>query len=415
MIERQVVLALTLTAIFAARAQATEGFGLLTKTAVDMTRTTAPGINISGTGIEVTGTSDRSVDADAAKVLRRYTEESILAGDKRLSASANPDVTVRLLLGPSYADSSWAQETDIEYQKTGTKEEWNEKKQKYETKDVYENVEVTKNIETVQGTVQGTYRITDRSGRDLDSGSFHQTFSNDSQDGTGAPAKDEVEDALLHTAAGVVAARLVPTHDRVNVIVPRGSFEALIPLAEKGDWNAYLAGVEAVKENKKPDQEAYRQYALGVAKEALAYVTEDVARATELLRQSVDHYKKAIADNPGEKIFSEDHKSLLFTSVPAPVPRAEKSLAAYQTWASRPAQVAAVAEAPASKSTKTGTMRNKTVIQMAKAGLSDAMIESAIDSGVATRFNVTPEGLDNLTKGGVSPAVIAYMQRKTKK
>jgi hypothetical protein len=52
-------------------------------------------------------------------------------------------------------------------------------------------------------------------------------------------------------------------------------------------------------------------------------------------------------------------------------------------------------------------MRNKTVIQMSKAGLFDETIEMAIDSGVITQFDVSPAGLDALAKGGVSEPVIA--------
>jgi hypothetical protein len=265
-IKRQVVFALTLTAVFAVRGDAREGFGLIKK-AVDMTRTTAPGVNIAGTRFEVIASHDRSSDGDDTGTLRRYVQEAILEGDKRLSVAAKPEFTVRLVLSRSDMDENYEQETDVEYQRTGTKEEWNAKKQKTETKDVYENVEVNKTITVVTGIVDGTYRITDASGRDVESNFFTQKFSDKYES---APTKSTVIDALLHKAARAVAARLVPTHDRVSVIVPKGSFEALIPLAESGAWDRYLTGVEAVPENRSPDQEAYRQYALAVAKEAVA-------------------------------------------------------------------------------------------------------------------------------------------------
>jgi hypothetical protein len=92
-IKRQVAFALTLTAVFAVRGDAREGFGFIKK-AVDMTRTTAPGVNIAGTRFEVIASSDQSRVADDAKTLRRYAEEAILEGDKRLSAAAKPETTV---------------------------------------------------------------------------------------------------------------------------------------------------------------------------------------------------------------------------------------------------------------------------------------------------------------------------------
>ena len=419
MIKRQVALALSLIAFLAVRADAREGFGF-SKKAVDMTRTTPPGINIAGTRIGVIAASDRSGDADDAKTLGRHTEEAILEGDKRLSTAASPEITVRLMLNGLDANETWEQKSETKYQKTGTKQEWNSKKGKYETKDVYDNVEVKRNVKVVSGSVDGTYRITDADGRDLDSGSIARKFREKYDDGTGAPSTSVVRDDLLHMAARVVAGRIVPTHDRVNVIVPKGSFEALIPLAESGTWDRYLAGVEAVPENRRPDQEAYRQYALAIAKEAVAYATEDVVRATELLSESVGHYKKAIENNPNEKIFSEAHSSVFFKNAPAPLPRAEQDLAAYLAWKLGPTKAAASShatssQAPANPSRPSGTMRNETVIEMSRAGLSDDTIEMAIDSVAARQFDLSASGLVALAKSGVSNPVIAHMQKRAKK
>jgi hypothetical protein len=60
-------------------------------------------------------------------------------------------------------------------------------------------------------------------------------------------------------------------------------------------------------------------------------------------------------------------------------------------------------------------MRNTTVIELAKAGLSDENIKLAIDGADRTAFDVTPEGLIALAKGGVSKTVIAHMQKKKSK
>jgi hypothetical protein len=260
----------------------------------------------------------------------------------------------------------------------------------------------------VSGSVDGTYRITDARGKDLDSGSIARKFSEKYDAGTGAPSTSTVRDDLLHKAARLVAARLVPTHGRDTVVMPKGSFEALIPLAERGAWDQYLAGVEAVPENRRPDQEAYRQYALAIAKEALAYTTADVARATDLLRQSVAHYKQAIANNPNEKLFTEAHSSLFFQGAAAPLPRAEQSLAAYEAWSSGP--TAARPSAPAAKA-----MRNQTVIEMVKAGVADETIEMAIDSVAVAQFDLSDDGVAALTRAGVSNAVIARMRQKARK
>jgi hypothetical protein len=60
-------------------------------------------------------------------------------------------------------------------------------------------------------------------------------------------------------------------------------------------------------------------------------------------------------------------------------------------------------------------MRNQTVIDLAKAGLSDENIILAIDGATQTQFDVSPDALIALAKSGVSKNVIAAMQKKSAK
>src|SRR5205814_271329 len=147
-----------------------------------------------------------------------------------------------------------------------------------------------------------------------------------------------------------IAARIVPTQSKVTVLVPKGSFENFIPLAESNAWDRYLAAVEAVPPKRDAESEAYRQYALAVAKEGLAYATTtDLVRARELLHQAADHYRNAVQSNPSEKLFSEEHNSI-FSSAGAPLPRVEANLKSYEAWV--PASAApppAPAQAPATR------------------------------------------------------------------
>jgi hypothetical protein len=55
------------------------------------------------------------------------------------------------------------------------------------------------------------------------------------------------------------------------------------------------------------------------------------------------------------------------------------------------------------------------VIDMTKAGVDEENIVLAVDSAVATDFDITPNGLIALSKGGVSKNVIAHIQKKAKK
>jgi hypothetical protein len=196
--------------------------------------------------------------------------------------------------------------------------------------------------------------------------------------------------------------------------MPKGSFENFIPLAEAGRWNEYLAAVVAVPELRNRDQEAYRQYALAVAKEGAAYATADRIQAAKLLDEALAHYRNAIDYNPAESLFREPHTSLFGTDAGAPLPRIEASVKAYQAWAAGvpPVPKNAASTIPKRGSSASRVLANDNVVDMTRAGLSDENIKLAIDAAESLDFDTTPDGLIALSKAGVSKKVIAYMQKK---
>ena len=407
---RKIAFVLTGVALFAASAFAREGFGF-SKKSITMNRTKPPALNTAARRVKVVASSERSKENEDAATLKRYIEEVILAGAGTLATSEKAEATVKLSVDRLDSHETWEEKTDYEYRKTGTKQEWNAKKNKYETKDVYDNVPVQKNVKVLKASLSGAFDILDRNGKVIDSGDLNEQFSKKYDDGKNSETPSRVEDDLMHKAATVVGARLVPTKDRVFVIVPKGSFEAFIPLAESNTWDRYLASVEAVPENRNRAQEAYRQYALAVAKEGLAYSTDDPRRATELLQESVDHYQRAIQDNPGETIFSQEYNSILSSRIGAPLSRARASLTGYQTWTAGTHMGVSVA----AKKNSSGPMNNQTLLSMAQAGLTDENLILAIDDADDVSFDTSPNALITLAKGGVSRNVIAHMQRRAKK
>jgi hypothetical protein len=408
---RKLTLFLILAAGVFTVAEAREGFGF-SKKSITMNRTKPPALNTPARRVKVTAASDRSKETDDAATLKRYTEEVLLAGAGTLATTDKPEITVKLAVDRLDSHETWETKQETEYRKVGTKQEWNSKKNRYETKDVWDNVPVTKNVKVLKASLTGTYDILDKSGKVIDSGDLKDEFSKKYDEGKNSETPAKVEDDLLHRAATTVGARLVPTHDRVFVIVPKGSFEAFIPLADSNAWDRYLAAVQAVPENRNQSQEAYRQYALAVAKEGLAYSTDDAKQATELLREAVNHYQNAVRYNPGEKIFSEEYNSILSSRIGAPMVRAQASLASYEAWTAGKHTGSAPVVASKKSSER---MTNETVIEMAKAGLTDENLMLAIDDADDVSFDTSPNALITLAKGGVSKNVIAHMQKRAKK
>ncbi|HMY71781.1 MAG TPA: hypothetical protein PLQ88_08090, partial [Blastocatellia bacterium] len=87
-----------------------------------------------------------------AGLLRARLESGLFAQDSRLkSEESRPETIVVCDITRLDADDSrWEQRTTKEMQKTGTRQEWNEKKKKYETKDVYGEVAVTRRYRIVK-------------------------------------------------------------------------------------------------------------------------------------------------------------------------------------------------------------------------------------------------------------------------
>ena len=412
--------ALCVLVLASASANAREGFGFKKK-AVDIQRTIPPALNTGARRVKVDISSERGDDEDDTHTLSRYITDAILAGGGTV-AESKPEITISIDLDRLDSHESWETKTEYEYKQTGTEQRWNESKKKYETKAVYGNVPVTKNIKVVEASLTGSYDINAKGGA-IDSGTVDQSFKQKYDDGTGAPSPSHVEDDLLKRAARVVAARIVPTQERVTVLIPRASFEPLIPYAESGDWARYLAAVEAIPALKNVKEEAYRQYALAVAKEAVAYTKEDRKEALDMLRAAASHYEVAAASNPGEELFRQGYTSLLsVNTIGPPGVRANDSLARYNAWtgsgsvarvaSTTPVVPASVVPAPAKPSSG---MRNQTVIDLAKAGLSDDNIIMAIDAAERVDFDVSPNALIALSKEGVSKGVIAHMQKRAKR
>lgn len=403
-------------------ADAREGFGFKKK-AVEFDRTIPPATNAGARRVQVVVESERGGERDDARTFERYITEHILAGAGTV-ADGKAEVNIDVDLDRLESHESWETYTDYEQQQTGTKREWNEKKGKYEDKPVYSSVAVQKQRKVIDAKLSGVYSI-DAKGREVGSGSLNESFRQTYGDYDSAPSPTTVEDNLLKAAAKKVAAQIVPTTERVSVLVPRASFEPLIPLAESGQWERYLAAVEAMPEKKSRNDEAFRQYALAIAKEALAY-QKDRNDALNLLRASRSHYETAAALNPGEELFRKGYTSLFSSSqIGEPGVRVADSVTRYETWAAGGGAVRVASTNPIATPVKsssnnvsgkpaTAGMRNQTVIDLAKAGLSDENIILAIDSASATQFDVSPEGLIALAKSGVSKKVIAHMQKKQK-
>jgi hypothetical protein len=260
-------------------ASAREGFGF-TKKAAEMNVTYPPAINVAGTNVSVKVESDRSRVGSNTDLMQDSIVDLIERGGTALRVGSPADVIVNVDLD----------RLDVDH-RNNSKTEYRSEKRCCDSKgkDYYRSVPYTVYYTTVDAHLDGRWKITNAHGKLLDDGVIDEKFTHDYEDN--APGTSDTEATLVKWASRKVAARIVPTQSRVTVLVPKGSFENFIPLAESNSWDRYLEAVQNVPPMRDPASEAYRQYALAVAKEGLAYATKDVQRVRQLLHESIDHYR----------------------------------------------------------------------------------------------------------------------------
>jgi hypothetical protein len=249
-------------------------------------------------------------------------------------------------------------------------------------------------------SIAGSFTVSDRAGRELYDSEF-------SASNAGALVNTP-DDRLIDDAARDVARIIVPTDHHTAVLIPKGRLDVLAPIAERGEWSTYLTGVEQVPEVA-GDSESYRQYALAVGHEALAYAMNDPAARVQHLQEAVRRNLAASHLKPSEKLFAEMYSpmSRMFASPGLP-PRVWVDPHAMELWES----VALIDSWMKATQAPSGTLDNRGVLELAVAGRTDESIVAAITATKQVNFTLGQAEMTALSKAGVQWAVIDAMRKK---
>jgi hypothetical protein len=399
---------------------AKEGFSMI-KTTATLQRTNPPEIYIPGTKIQVNATSSAAEGNSVVQQLRSLLESSLLNNEKRFSVDAqHPQTLIDTTVVENSGSDRWESRKMIKSFPTGVKDD--KGKQKYESREVDVRFRILSHRLVV------AYKVTDQpSRRNLAANTWSEEYKKDFEEGNGAPDPATIEGQLVERIVDKIVRQLAPTKEEVGVLLPEGSLKNLNNLAKGRLWGNYLEAIELLPAKPTPKDESYRQYALGVANEALAYDAEDVDAALRYLQEASSHYNQALSSNPEEKYFARAFDGWAATfqgkrNMSAPLERVQTSLVKYQKlkdFRDAP-QAQAAASAAASKGLD-GTpadpdlLDNAGVISMVQAGLSDDIVISAIKTTEKTRFDLSPKGLIQLSQANVSEKVIQTLQGLTQK
>lgn len=331
--------------------QAAEGFGMITKV-VAMERLSPPQVILPVKRIAFVFNDETK----RAAALRQRIEADLRAGDPRLAFANDAPYVVTVTIRNFLTGNSQA--------------------------------------------IDGTVRITDRADRELYEG--HVLASN-----AGAIIADS-DEKLIATAARDVVRLVVPQRHHTVVVVPKGRLDAQIPLAEKGDWPAYLTAVERLAALRGED-EAYHEYALAVANEGTAFQSPDAEARVRHLHEAIAHNLAAARLKPSEKLFVEDYAPMRRAfDTPGLVPKRWTDPHAMELWES----LALVQRWMAGAAAPHGTLDNRGILELLATGRADDAVLAEIDKAAHVSFSLERPDMAALHHAGVPWGVIDAMRTK---
>jgi hypothetical protein len=296
-----------LAVVLAAHSLVEAKFGM-TKTKVTLPRLKPADIVLAGptVAVEVTTTSRRITDGQKATVRDRVEQVLQAGGALRVVDGAKADSRVKIALEELQTSIDQDTEYETRYVKTGTRQEYDSKKNKYVTKDVYGNqqfpVEVTKVVGRLNVRVEVEQGGDSRNADGLVE--YNQSFKEGKVPAEGS-SESNLEEWLVAEAGVEAASKIAPSPDPVEAFLAvDGPLKAGNELAQRGQWREALALWDRVKA--KGDTEAARLHNVAVAHEALAYgLPPESTEHRAALDIAAENYAKARSLDPGEKYFAE--------------------------------------------------------------------------------------------------------------
>lgn len=407
-----VVLAISLADVTYAQFRKGLGRGTLEAT---LKRRRPPKVVITGTAIKVEVVAQTNGHDNVAQRFATALETQLLANDSRLrTGAASPETIVFCTITRLDLKQTPGQRQVQVNRRVGTKRVYNEKKKAYDEEPNYQLVHETQRYTDVRGDLAVSVQVRDRkTGATLDSQTFSPSYAVEFPADTTPPDKTQVEQSLIDQSVRLAVQRLTPTYEPVEVLLarPNDQVDELNRLGQAGLWARMLEQLELMKPIGDPRKEAYRLYNVGVANEALAYATDDLATSRKLLEQASSFYGKALELKPDEKYFRE------------PQVRIADGIAAYAEL-DRQRGIIAQAESNSNAnqsgpsgardlvSSEKSAFTNRDVIDLVASGLDESNLLGAIKEAGAVNFDLSPGGLKQLLGAKVSNKVIAAMRAK---
>jgi len=291
------------------------------------------------------------------------------------------------------------------------------------------------------GGLRVSYQVTDKAGRVHDADNVDSRFDREynsanagggsrlvpsflgggKNDGPMPRSPEDVKQLMVKDVVRQIATKLGNTSEALEVQVAGGekALERAGDFFEKRLWSRGLEELEKAPALPKAEDEAYRQYNLGLAYEAISYEAKTYNEQRASLFKAQEHYDKATEMNTGEKYFVEA------------VARAKESVAQYKTLdtfrredkggkaladkggsAAKPTAATAVTAVAAAEASTVKPLLLSDVIEMHTAGVETQAIVEAIQQAPGTFDLLDKDSLIAIAKAKLPTRVQNEMRKK---
>ena len=399
---------------------------------VTLTRTKPPAVYLMKTGIDVQVTS-QVTRPGINEQLASGIESDLIRNDPRLRLQqGKPEIAVTCNVTRLDTNQKVEMKKVTVTKRIRTDRVYNAKTKKYEDKAVYGPVEEIQNSIVVTGDISLTYQARDQAtGAVIDSATFSPSYRKEFPNGTGALSSADVEQQLIRDAVLEVVQRLAPTKEPVKVQMgrPNDAIDDLNKLGQAGLWSRMREQLEKMPALSDRGKDAYRQYNIGVANEAIGYDSAGRGRGAEVSRAGLRAVRKSHRDETRREIFPRaagPHRDgdrliqharaadrVLRQSESEAEPRARLAApAAAQLSAGKKCRRQTTRPRRARTAADKGTFGNADVIDLLKSGLDEENMLAAIKDAKTVSFDLSPDGLKQLLSNKVPNRVISAMRAK---
>jgi hypothetical protein len=397
-----------LLTVATSRVQA-QGFGIK-KMKVSLSEKLPPAVYLVGIDVLVNITSRSRIEPQYLQQMRNNLQILLRRFDLRLNIVADKPETVLFceILEMQAASRSGTESRSV-YKKVGEHRVTDETTGALQIIEDFAYVMENFDVTIIEGRASLRYAIRDEfSGKTLESSILTTNFKQAYE--TGVPPVNVAYKTMTDNLAQMLAFRFRPTFKSpISVNAPKGKLEGASDLLKRGLWNSAIEELKQMRQFKKPEDDAYRLYAFGLAYEGLAYETVDIASGKSYLEEAVTFYNQASRQNLDEADISQ---AVLRTSrLLKSYKRLESAIVAYENNRQKKGLKVIETKKIQSYFGSTKIITNDTVINWVKSGVAEKDIQKRIETSPDKYFDLSLSGIADLTNAGVKASAIDAMRR----